>query len=338
MKPIAPPVPISTWKDLYAATKTFSALQLWRILDDRHVVGVRDPLSGETGYGIVMGSVGTVFGFCVYRGAEGFDIYRRLIEQEVDFEEDDVFAAQDCIKLELGPRSDMKPEDMKVIRKLGLSFKGKNAWPEFRSMLPGYPPWFLTELEARLLTLGLTAACRHGGRIHDPETSVRHGECLMYTHAARGSKELIAVREPWPSRPIRPIAHPILNLTRINAIRAMMTRPDTPWEADVFHLPSLVLDRERPYFVRMAVVCQQSSGFVFEVAPAAPESTGPQILADAICSAIEKHGFLPETIFVKRPMYIAALTPLATALGLTLLRERNLAAIGTLKRGMLSGL
>jgi hypothetical protein len=336
MKPSAPPVRISTWKDLFAATKAFSALQLWKILDDRHVVGVRDPLSGETGYGIVMGSFGTVFGLCLYRGAEGFEIYRRLMEQEVDFEDDDLFAAQNCIKLELGPRSDMKPEDMKVIRELGLSFKGKNAWPEFRSMLPGYPPWFLTESEAKLLTLGLTAACWHGERVRDPETSVRHGECLMYTHAAGGSNELIAQREPWPPRPVRPIAHPILNLARINAMRALKTRPDTPWEADVFHLPSAVLDRERPYFVRMAVVCQQSSGFVFEVAPAVPESSEPQILADAICSSIEKHGFFPETIFVRRPIYIAALTPLATALGLTLRRDKSLAAIETLKRAMLS--
>lgn len=338
MKPSAPPVRISTWKNLFAASKAFSALQLWKILDDRDVVGVRDPFSGETGYGLVMGSAGTLFGFCVYRGAEGFAIYRRLIEQEVDYEDDDLFAAQNCIKLELGPRSDMKPEDLKVIRELGLSFKGKTAWPEFRSLLPGYAPWFLTESEARLLTLGLTAVCRHGGRIHDPETSVRHGECLVYTHAAQGSNELIAEREPWPPRPIRPIEHPILNLARINAIRALKTRPDTPWEADVFHLPSVVLDRERPYFVRMAVVCQQSSGFVFEAAPAPPESSGPQILADAICSAIEKHGFLPETIFVKRAMHIATLTPLATALGLTLRGEKNLAAIETLKREMPSGL
>jgi hypothetical protein len=338
MKPSAPAVPMSTWKDLYAATKAFSALQLWDVMDELDLVGVRDPISGETGYGVVMGSGGTLFGFCVYRGAEGFDIYRRLIEGEANFEEEDLFAGQDCIKLELGPRSDLQSEDLKVIRGLGLSFKGKYAWPEFRSMLPGYAPWFLTESEARFLTLGLMAACHHAGRVDDPEIAVREGGCVMYAPASDGSKEFLAKWEPWPPRMQRPVAEPILNPARINAIRAGKPRPDTPWEADVFHLPSVILDRDRPYFIRLAALCQQSSGFALGVEPAAPESSGFQLLADAICSAIETHGFFPETLFVKSAEYYAALTPLAKALGLTLRRRKNLAAIRMFRRAMLSGI
>ena len=338
MKPSAPAVQMHTWKDLYAATKAFSALQLWEVMDELDLVGVRDPLSGETGYGVVMGSGGTLFGFCVYRGAEGFGIYRRLIEGEADVEEEDLFAAQNCIKLELGPQSDLQSEDLKVIRELGLSFKGKHAWPEFRSMLPGYAPWFLTESEARFLTLSLTAACHHAATVDDPETSVRVGGCVVYAPAADGSKGFLAKWEPRPPRMQQPVEQPILNLARINSIRTGKTRPDTSWEADVFHLPSVILDRERPYFIRVAALCQQSSGFALGVEPAAPESSGLQILADAICSAIEKHGFLPKTIFVKRAEYYAALTPLAKALGLTLRRRKNLTAVAMLKRAMLSGI
>ena len=42
-------------------------------------------------------------------------------------------------------------EDRKIIKELELRFRGKSAWPLFRSYRPGYFPWYLTPEEVRNL-------------------------------------------------------------------------------------------------------------------------------------------------------------------------------------------
>jgi hypothetical protein len=333
---MTPVVPVDVWKHLYSAAARFSSLRPWEKLDDLDLIAVRDTTTGEIGYGAVMGSGGTLFGFCSYRGAEGFDLYRRLISGEIDPEAEELFAMQNCLKLEFGPRSALWAEDHAVIRQLGLSFKGKHAWPEFRSFLPGYAPWFFTEAEARFFSLALDAACHHFEKIKKGETeeSLRENECLVYSVVDGSPVQYSAHWEPWPILAPAPIAVPILNLTCINAIIAKKPKADSPWEADVFYLPSTIHDRERPYYMRLVVVCQQSSGFVFVADPSLPEPSVAQLLADAICSSIERHGFLPDTIFVKRREEAAALASLAKALGVTIRVRKNLGAVQMLKESL----
>ncbi len=127
MKPAAPLVQLSTWKHLYAAAQRVQDLKPWEQLDDLGLVVVRDPSSGETGHGVFMGSGGSLFGLCVYRGTAGFRMYQGLVDGNIDGMSDDYFATIDCLKLEFSSRSELQPEDHKVIRSLGLSFKGKHS-------------------------------------------------------------------------------------------------------------------------------------------------------------------------------------------------------------------
>jgi len=86
VKPIVPGVSLSLWKYLFAAAQQFNTLQPWDLLDDFNLICVRNPDYGETGYGAVMESLGTLFGFCLYRGTEGFDFYRRQMKNNGDIE------------------------------------------------------------------------------------------------------------------------------------------------------------------------------------------------------------------------------------------------------------
>jgi hypothetical protein len=337
MKPTSPTVPTPIWKDLYAAAAVFQALRPWEVLGDHDVVGVRDSSTGETGYSVVMGSGGTLYGLCCYREAEGFDIYQRLLSGDIGLNDDELFAMQNCLKLELGPRSNLKKEDHAVIRLLGLAPRGKNSWPEFRSLLPGYAPWFLTEAEARFFTIALGSVCRHCEKVVDGEIeeSLRDNECLVYSSVVDQTGEYIAAWEPWPGLARAPVVLPLVDPARIKAVHAKNPKPDSPWQADVLYFPSTIHDRERPYFMRVAVVCQRVSGFVFDVRPAYPETPSVQSLADVILASIEKHGFLPETVFVKKAQDASALIPLGRSLGVTIRHQKTLRAVEMLKKEMM---
>jgi len=338
MKPIIPPVPLAVWRNLYLAARKFQSLRPWMVLGDRDLIGIRDPSGGETGFGVVMGSAGTLFGFVLYLGAEGFGAYRSLMENPPRGEWVDSLSLQRCVKGEFTAQSDLTGDDLAIVRKLGMSFSGKNAWPQFRSLLPGYAPWFLTEAEARFLALGFRTACHHHERLGRGEVagSLRDGECLVYTPAA--GNEYNSAWESWPAEARHAVTPPVLDLARLTALRAKKTEPDSPWEADVFYYPSLIMDSERPYFMRIAAVCQESTGFAFLAEVGSPETPLPQMLADAICSSIEKHGFIPVTVFVKQAAVAAALMPLAKALGITVRARGDLGAVEMLRRETIKAL
>jgi len=316
MKPEIPTCSPVTWREIYAVAEKFNALRPWELLDGLDLIGVRNLGSGETGYGVVMGSEGTLFGYCLYLGAEGFDVYRRLTDMELDIEDDDVFALQYCLKLELGSRNYLEPQDLAVIKSLGLKFKGKNDWPQFRSLRPSYFPWYLDEKEARFLNIGLEAVCHHTEELvkGTVEVSMREKEILVYNVMPGSPAKLTSGWEPRPVVERKPIPTLPIDLKRISALGSRKLKPDSPWEAGIFFLPSPLLDSKRPYFMRVAAVCQQSTGHAFggEVLP--PEAGDAQSLAEAILSSVEKSGFLPEVIYVGDEDVAVALEPLINSI------------------------
>lgn len=184
------------------------------------------------------------------------------------------------------------------------------------------------------MTLALSAVCRHCEQVRNGSLteSLRERECLVYS-AKGGAQRDFDVR--WEAVPVlepESFPPPVLNLSRINAIRARKPKRDTPWEADVFYLPSTVSEGERPCFTRMAVVCQQASGFSFAFDIIRPELPATQALADTISASVERHGFLPDVIFVKSAQEAHALAPLGKALGVRIHPEEHLETIRLLKK------
>lgn len=129
-----PAVSLDVWKDLYAEAMRYESIKPWNILCEESFFGVQDPASGQLGYGCVLGEMGTFLALAVYRGAEGFNIYQRLKNDEIP--EDESFAAQNCLMAQFADREELEKADRDNIKKLGLRFRGVQAWPLFRSQLP----------------------------------------------------------------------------------------------------------------------------------------------------------------------------------------------------------
>jgi len=59
---------------------------------------------------------------------------------------------QDCLMCSFEDRNELTGADRKQIKDLGLTFRGKNAWPMFRRMEPGFYPWSIDAKECVFLT------------------------------------------------------------------------------------------------------------------------------------------------------------------------------------------
>lgn len=330
MTPDIPEVSLPAWKSLYQSAQRVYSFQPWTVLDDTQLIGVRDSSTGEIGYACFMGCGGALFGLCFYRGAEGFESYTRLMSREIEPESVDNLFVQNCLKLELGPKSNLEKEDMAVVKKLGLVFKGKKAWPQFRSLLPGYYPWLLDENEARFLTVGLNGACHHFELVlaRKVKESMKEGEVLVYTRTNEG---FTSVWESWPIHRPPPLPPMELDYVRVRTALAKVTKPDSSWEAGTFYTPSPVCDGGRPFFSKMALVNQASSGFVFDTHLFGPMENEVQSMSNVILGAIEKHGFLPSEIRFSNGALMSNLTPLSVALGVRFVQMKTLSAFENAK-------
>ncbi len=90
---------------------------------------------------------------------------------------------------------------MAIIKKLGLKFRGRDAWPVFRSHVPGYYPWHLNQDEARFLRIALERGRRVAWTVREDETlltKVKKGLYLVQVPRAEGDRVV------WETQHLKP--------------------------------------------------------------------------------------------------------------------------------------
>src|SRR5437773_9231029 len=160
---------LEEWRELYEAAIAFHDAAPWQWMWDSDQFGVQDPESGEIGYCCVMGRLGEHYALAVYNGSEGLAGLWRMREAGPRAYRDpaEVLSWQNCLMASFEDRSMLNKRDLDTIKALGLKFRGRNAWPQFRSYRPGYAPWYLTTPEARFLTLCLRQAMEVATRFRE---------------------------------------------------------------------------------------------------------------------------------------------------------------------------
>lgn len=145
---------LEEWCSLYDATRRVRELAPWEWMAEEDLFGVQNPETGELGFVSVMGALGEHYSVAVYLGARG--LYDFLtIEEAGDAMPPEAILEVPQLQASFEDRNVLHDQDRKVIKQLGLKFRGRNAWPLFRSFRPGYFPWYLEADEARFLTVVL---------------------------------------------------------------------------------------------------------------------------------------------------------------------------------------
>jgi tetratricopeptide (TPR) repeat protein len=327
-----PDVPLDVWRGLYAAADEFKALKPWEHFDDGMLFGIQDAAAVSMGYACVLGALGELMALAVYRGAEGFDLHRRMQNNEFQGSPQDVVLLQNCLFAEFGARSTLAKPDHGVIRDLGLSFRGSKDWPLFRSHLPGCAPWHLSTEEASYLAFALRCARDVASRVVEGRLKLDAKPGHVFCYFPKPGRDFETRWEPEPVwRPLPP--HPVrLDDARLARLKAI-AKEDGAWEADAFALPSALTDRDRPYFPRCLLVAHQESGFIIHNEIVLPEIPLPQALADALLAAIENSGRMPGQIELRDESVAACLAPLGKALGARL-KPGKLKMVGEARKEM----
>ena len=256
---------LKEWKELYEWAREFKELACWDWMDDSSLFGVEDQESGETLYCCVMGALGEVFGLIAYRGSQGLSVYQDIQSGKIDPMDENLHALQTCLSLTFDDRNMLEKKDLTLIKDLGLKFRGRQAWPCFRSHLPGYQPWHLNKDEVRLMGLAIRRAVEIGERLRNEPSCLdgpKEGDVLVACASAGGRET------PWTEKWVKPKPFALprkktpVDEVRLARIKANSERVDDSWEADFFFAPFIITEGSRPFFPYVALYATHGKGYV----------------------------------------------------------------------------
>lgn len=312
--------------DLYQAAIAFQQAFPWEWMANEDIFAVVNPVNGEVGYCSILGNGGEEFGLGVFLGDAGLRRYAALIdEEEVDDPAEAIMTP--LLTFLLANREELHEEDRKVIRSLGLSFRGRNAWPLFRSQKPGDAPWFLERDEAIYLTAALQQALEIANRVKVGDVDLRRnlirGKIVTRYLAENGWQEKWgSLHLPPQNKRVSTEPLSAVDEARLHLLSNRVKERSGSWEFDIFVAPVHIGPAgSRPYHPLCFMGVEREYGLVVQM-----NMTQPWLIAsekrEEVIRLFEKSEVLPVEIAVRSQSIRAILEPIARALGMRLRLSR----------------
>lgn len=327
------------WAALFDVAIAFKKLKCWEWMYDHDVFGIQNPETGEIGYCCVMGQLGEVLALNVYLGPKGFASYRQLQEMAQPAAAGDalgphpILKSQLCVMASFEDRAELHEKDLRIIKSLGLKFRGKKEWPLFQSYQPGYLPWFLTRSEVQFLTVALQQAIHVAEKTRvnpDLLDSPENGEQKILVRKCESGKW----SEVWEDHPEyeTPAIIPIINELQL----ARLKKADFPrkgtWATDCMMLCMPIREETRPYFPYVFPVFS-SEGVALGMEMFKSEEI-ESALPQAFMNFLERAQTLPQTLQVGSEQVCTLLDPIAKKLKIPMQRVESLPALEHFLQGM----
>lgn len=331
---------VREWRTLYEATARVKELAPWEWMTEADMFAVRDPENGDLGFVSVMGMLGEHYAVSLYLGSEG--IHGFLDMQEMGpFMDPDALIQIPQLQASFEDREELDKKDRELIKELGLKFRGRNAWPMFRSYRPSFFPWFLESEEARFLSVALEQLADVAPRFKEDSSLLEpsDGENFLLREPRREGGTLLWEDSATGVPPLD--APPIeveMEAAKIEALGSLPRR-EARLEVDFFMFPVPARNEgNRPYFPHMLLTVDTGSGMVLGSELLAPDpsleamwGSVPENLADQL-SKVE---LLPEKVSVDSELLFELLAPLAEEAGFELELAPSLSSLEQVREDLL---
>ncbi|MEW5940592.1 MAG: hypothetical protein AB1750_13060 [Chloroflexota bacterium] len=328
---------LDDWKRLYDLAAKVKELAPWKWMQETDVFGVQEPGSGDFGYVSVMGALGEHLSVAVYlgrRGLEGFwdmqELGNRLTPE--------VALQVPQLQASFEDREMISAEDRKLMKELGLKYRGAQAWPQFRSYRPGCFPWYLEKAEAEMLACALEQLLEVAPRFKENPaifSPTKSDEDYLTRVKNNDQWEDVTLRVEFEQEKSFDL---MMNEEALEALKRAMPGKMVV-EADLsimLNNPAQDNRKERPYFPYMLMLAEHESGYILASELLKPLPSIESMLGEipAIVTEILANGLPPKEIQVKDPMLYLLLQAVAKVAGFRVTQTSHLRAIERAKREM----
>lgn len=325
-------------KELYQAALEFKQAQPWKWLYDTDIICIENPEDKTMGYCSIMGRAGEHYALGVYLGDEGIFGFCHLMKHGDAIPRHQALHYQNCIMCSFEDRDLLANEDRKQIKDLGLSFRGRNAWPMFRRYEPGYHPWFINAEECIFLTHALRQTLFVvddvlAGRLR---MDMRQGKTIVrYSEEKDGKLEWHSkeIQLEFPTVSYSPIE--ITDDILIQKIKKAGSMGDVLLQADICYMHSPVQENrgERPYFPRVFILAEQKSGQILDFEMYQSIGEDANVTLNKLVGMCLENG-IPKEIQVRSEAMVAILSDFCKKTGIKLKVVKRLTSIDRMMEEM----
>jgi hypothetical protein len=326
---------------LYEAAVRFRDAHPWEWMTETDLFGIQNPETEEIYYASIMGMRGEHRALALYQGSQGLYRFWHFQETAETAPPEALFEIPH-LQASFEDRNMLNQKDREIIKSLGLKFRGRGAWPMFRSYQPGYVPWFVTAQEARCLTWGLEQSLEVAQRFErDPALLQPPDQESYLVRVPRQERKALTWEERW-LRPPPPAAQPIEIKMDLRALAHLhrLPRGKMNLQVDLFMFPARIREKDaRPYFPYSLLLVDAQSGFVLGTELLAPEPSLEAMWGTVplkLVQTLVRTRALPARITVRSDLLKALLEPLTDELGIQLRQSHSLRALDSAKEFLVS--
>ena len=332
-------ISLEAWMSLYDAAIRYEQTACWNWMYDDNIFGIQNPVTKEIGYASVLGNAGEIYALNVFLDADGFSGCMKMLRENVDeYSYYNIMYEQHCLQAAFLSRQELSDEDIKIIKKLGLRFRGANAWPQFRNYSPCYYPWYLEQTEIEYLTVALEQTIEVSLRCRsNPDILISPGGSSYLTRMANIEGDKIVWKDEYREPPLEEIeVVPGMETEdiRIHRIRKNNFKRQGIWEADVFFYPNPVREKkDRPYFPRLFFIMDEATQMVLTTNLFPPDNYMIGI-RNTFLDFIENCGVIPTEVRAKNQVIIDLLKPLGELIQFNLVAKKRLPGAELFQKSM----
>ena len=319
--PVSSPPDALTWQALHRATEALRQLAPWQWLKETHLFAVRHPETATMGYISVTGALEESPGLMVYLGPEGWEAYWRVVEflataatvpEELAWETRGLW-------LTWVEQEALTAVDRQVGEFLGVD-PALPLWPVWRSLRPGYIPWYLTAAEARFLRLAVEQTLIVAADLADnPDLLLeRLAQGQLLVRVPRERDNTVVWESAWHPLPeeVGNLYHARISQALLAQLSSLPLQPVTV-EVDVFALPVAVREgTHTPPAVPHVLLVVEEKGEVLQAEMLTPRGHLRHVyesVPERVAQALVAWKGRPSRVLVRRSLIHSLLQPLADA-------------------------
>lgn len=320
------------WKDLYEVAIKIKELKPWEYLWDMDIFTLFLPEIKEPFYFSVMGRAGECYSIGAYEGFDEFSGFMRIVESQ-DIPDHQMFRYQNNLMCYFGDRDELTKGELKIIKDLGIKFRGRNEWVYFRSFKTGYYPHTLDQTQVQNLTvllrqlyMSLRAYIEKGVKV-----DFEKGNSL-YRHYDEED-------DLWYNYE-HPLIIPNKNYIRVEITDELLIERlnkqkinKSIIEIDTLYLNAKINDKQydRPVVPKLCLIADQRTGIILDQDMLSPEDEEVQSVLDMTINYILQMG-KPKAIYVRDDIVEKLLIDLCEKTNINLKVKGKLKAIDSFYR------
>ena len=298
---------------LYELASDLYGFHPWRALDESQLIITRDSATGQLCYCSVMGALGEVYAMHAYLGDEGFRAFRK-IEAEEFADPVEFLASVRSLYVEFAPRAELEPQDRQLLAALNHPQGRGLASPIFRSIRPGFHPWFVSAEEARTLSECIRAVIVICGAVASAKSVKFWEQAGTYPMVTRVDGvepryRIDLVKSVLPPEPAMEPAR--LSEETLRALRGQDYAVRGAMELDyIFSGAQVGKKNERKAWVCIALAVDGETGIVCAMEAIDAAIAPGEALARAFLKAIQASRAMPSQVRVRNQRFRDSIAPL----------------------------